>query len=140
MRGAHTIRLGTMGAFLTSLFATYSTGQSQPDYRKGSLPLEEVQPVYSPDLSDSWNRIFNALFSRTVRSRLSKEFAGAASLERVKVMGFADLPVSTSVFKATSPAATAPSSRSIRSWSTLARAAPANVCYSSRLSLGSSER
>jgi hypothetical protein len=97
MRNAHTIRLGTMGAFLMSLFATYSAGQSQPDYRKGSLPLEEVQPVYSPDLSDSWNRIFNALFSRTVRSRLSKEFAGAASLERVEVMGFADLPVSTSI-------------------------------------------
>jgi hypothetical protein len=99
MRGAHTIRLGTIGAFLMGLSATHSAWQLQPDYRTGSLPREEVQPIYSPDLSDCWNRVFNALFSRTVRVRFSKEFAGAAPLERVEVMGFPDLPVSTSTFE-----------------------------------------
>jgi len=58
-----------------------------------------VQPIYSPDLSDSWNRAFCALFARTVRLRLSQEFAGTAPLERVQVMGFPDLPVSTSTFE-----------------------------------------
>jgi hypothetical protein len=52
MRGAHTIRLGTIGAFLMGLTATYSAWQPQPDSRTGSLPHEEVQPIYSPDLSD----------------------------------------------------------------------------------------
>ena len=52
----------SIGAFLMGLIATYSAGQSQPDYRTGSLPREEVQPIYSPDPSDSWNRVFNALF------------------------------------------------------------------------------
>ncbi len=62
-------------------------------------PPEEVLPVYSPDPADSWNRVFHALFARTVRVRLSKEFAGAAPLERVEVSGFPDLPVSTSTFE-----------------------------------------
>jgi hypothetical protein len=99
MRMAHTIRLGTIGAFLLGSTATYSTGQPEPDSRTGSLPHEGVQPVYSPDPSDSWNRVFNALFARTVHLRLSKEFAGAALLERVRVLGFPDLPVSTSTFE-----------------------------------------
>ncbi len=81
------------------LTAAYSVGQTQPDYRSGSVPNDDPQPVYSPDPADSWNRIFNTLFTRTVRLRLSEEFAGAAPLERVRVMGFPDLPVSTTAFE-----------------------------------------
>jgi hypothetical protein len=58
-----------------------------------------VQPIYAPDPSDSWNRAFNALFTRTVRLRLSKEFAGAALLERVKISGFPDLAISTTTYE-----------------------------------------
>jgi hypothetical protein len=99
MRGTHTTRHGMIGAFLMGLAATSSAGQSVSNDRAGSLPAEEVLPVYSPDPADSWNRVFNSLFSRTVRLRLSKEFAGAAPLEQVQVMGFPDLPVSTSTFE-----------------------------------------
>jgi hypothetical protein len=83
MRRTHMTRHGMFGAFLLGLAATSSTGQSVSSDRAGSLPPEEVLPVYSPDPADSWNRVFQALFARTVRVRLSKEFAGAAPLERV---------------------------------------------------------
>jgi hypothetical protein len=88
-----------IGAFLTGLTATSAAGQATPKDRTGLLPPGEVQTVYSPDPADSWNRAFHALFARTVRARLSKEFAGAASLERVRVQGFPDLSVSTSSFE-----------------------------------------
>jgi hypothetical protein len=99
MKRAHTVRIGSIGALVVGLIAISTSGQPQPDYRAGSLPHEEVQPIYSPDRSDSWNRAFNSLFARTVRLRLSKEFAGTAPLERVEVMGFPDLPVSTRTFE-----------------------------------------
>jgi hypothetical protein len=99
MKRTHTTRPGMIWAFLMGLTATSSAGQPVLNDRAGSLPPEEVLPVYSPDPTDSWNRVFHALFARTVRSRLSKEFAGTAPLERVEVMGFPDLPVSTSTFE-----------------------------------------
>jgi hypothetical protein len=74
--------------------ATPSPGQSGPDVRMGSLAKDEPQPVYSADAADSWNRIFYNLFTRTVRARLSAEFAGDAPLEQVEVMGFPRLLVS----------------------------------------------
>ncbi len=94
-----TTRLGMVGALLMSLTATSPAGQPGPNVRRGSLPPEEVQPVYSPDPADSWNRVFNVLFARTVRSRLSKEFAGAELLEPVQVEGFHEFFVSTSTFE-----------------------------------------
>ncbi len=99
MRRFHTARLVMTAVLLMSLTASYSAGQPAPYDPAGSLPPEEVQPVYSPDPSDSWNRVFHALFARTVRARLSKELAGAAPLERVQVSGFPDLAVSTSAFE-----------------------------------------
>jgi hypothetical protein len=99
MRRTDTIRLGMIGAFLTGLTATHAARQPAPNDPTGSLPPEEVQPVYSPDPADSWNRAFHALFARTVRARLSKEFAGTAPLERVRVAGFPDLAISTSSFR-----------------------------------------
>jgi hypothetical protein len=88
-----------IGAFLMALTATSVAGQAGPKDPTGSVPPEEVQSVYSPYPADSWNRAFNALFARTVRARLSKEFAGATSLERVRVHGFPDLSVSTNSFE-----------------------------------------
>jgi hypothetical protein len=95
MRRTHMTRPGMFGAFLMGLAATSAAGQSVSNDRAGSLPPEEVLPVYSPDPADSWNRVFHALFARTVRVRLSKDFAGAAPLERVEVSGFPHLAVST---------------------------------------------
>ena len=139
MRRAHTIRLGSIGAFLMGLTAMYSAGQSQPDYRTGSLPREEVQPVYSPDPSDSWNQVFNALFARTVRLRLSKEFAGALPSERIQAEGFPDLAVSATTFERIESG-----DRAIEPLDPflvhIGSRAPANAYCSSRLSLGSSER
>jgi hypothetical protein len=88
-----------MGAFLMGLTATSAAGQSAPNDRTGSLPPGEVQSVYSPDPADSWNRSFHGLFARTVRARVSKELAGAASLERVRVHGFPDLSITTTSLK-----------------------------------------
>ena len=99
MRRRETIRLGMIGAILMGLTAMYAAGQPAPNDRTGSLPPEEVQPVYSPDPTDSWNLAFHTLFARTVRVRLSKEFAGAAPLERVRVNGFPDLAISMSNFE-----------------------------------------
>lgn len=82
-----------VGSFLLGLGMLDCLAQ-EPDYRTGSLPDDRPRPVYSAEPSDSWNRIFNALFTRTVRFRLSEEFAGAAPLERIQVMGFPDLSVS----------------------------------------------
>jgi hypothetical protein len=99
MRRTHTNRPEIIGVFLMGLTATSFAAQPVSGDRGGSRPPEEVLPVYSPDPADSWNRVFNALFSRTVRLRLSKEFAGTAPLERVEVMGFPELSVSTSTFE-----------------------------------------
>ena len=89
----------SIAAILAASIAASSAAQSGPDYLRGSLPQDRPQPVYAADPSDSWNRIFHALFTRTVRARVSEEFAAAAPLERVRVMGFPDLPVSRASFE-----------------------------------------
>jgi hypothetical protein len=81
-------------AILAGPAATPSAGQSELDHRTAPLADDRPRPIYAADPSDSWNRIFNALFTRTVRVRLSEEFAGPAPLEPVRVMGFPALPVS----------------------------------------------
>jgi hypothetical protein len=88
-----------LATILAVLTADHSAGQAGLDYRTGSLSNDRPQPVYSADPSDSWNRIFHALFTRTVRLRLSGGFAAAAPLERVEVMGFPDLQVSKTIFE-----------------------------------------
>jgi hypothetical protein len=60
---------------------------------------DKPQTIFSADPSDSWNRIFRLLFTRTVRARLSEEFAGSSPLERVQVMGFPELPVTVETFE-----------------------------------------
>jgi hypothetical protein len=85
MTRTHMTWPGMFGAFLMGLAATSVAEQSMSNDRAGSFPPEEVLPVCSPDPADSWNRVFHGLFARTVRVRLSEEFAGAAALERVEV-------------------------------------------------------
>lgn len=101
------MRMFTRPAWLVAPFATVvmsltaacSAGGPEPDYRAGSLSNEEPQAIYSADPSDSWNRTFNTLFTRTVRFRLTEEFAAGAPLERVRINGFPDLPVTTARFE-----------------------------------------
>jgi hypothetical protein len=43
-----------------------------------AFSTDDAQRIYSPDPKDSWNRIFNLLFTRTLKVRLSKEFPEGA--------------------------------------------------------------
>jgi hypothetical protein len=94
MRAPIALARSIMPALALTLVAAPSPGQSGPDVRTGSLAKDGPQPVYSADATDSWNRIFHALFTRTVRVRLSEEFAGDARLEPFRAMGFPDLSIS----------------------------------------------
>lgn len=58
-----------------------------PDYRLGSLAKQEVQPIYSTDPHDPWNRIFYLLFTRTVATRLSEDFKVEEAFVPTEVMG-----------------------------------------------------
>jgi hypothetical protein len=51
--------------------------RQESSYLRGSLAKDEPQPVYSSDPNDAWNRIFHALFTRSVNTRVSDDFADA---------------------------------------------------------------
>ncbi|HEX6732700.1 MAG TPA: hypothetical protein VF074_21960 [Pyrinomonadaceae bacterium] len=56
---------------------------------------DNPESIYAADLNDSWNRIFRALFTRTVKARLSSDFADGAPLVPFRVeMGSFDLRIS----------------------------------------------
>jgi hypothetical protein len=53
--------------------------------------------VYSKDPQDSWNRIFRALFTRTVTVRLTNEYAEGAAFSGTA--GFQHIPISAKTFE-----------------------------------------
>jgi hypothetical protein len=57
-----------------------SSSAARPDLRPkaSSTAADEALPVYGPDARDPWNRIFQQLFTRTVRARLSEELGQGA--------------------------------------------------------------
>jgi len=59
---------------------------------------DDPQSVYAADPNDSWNRIFQLLFTRTVKARLSSEFKEGAPFTRAEGMGVPALQISTRVF------------------------------------------
>ena len=65
---------------LHGLTVFLGTGLSQDSaaYLAGSLTKDEPQAVYADDPNDCWNRIFFHLFTRTLRIRLSEDFAEGA--------------------------------------------------------------
>jgi hypothetical protein len=54
--------------------------------------------VYAADPKDAWNRIFQLLFTRTVKARLSSEFKEGAPFALAEGMGVPALRISTRVF------------------------------------------
>src|ERR1051325_9759933 len=46
------------------------------------------QLIYSSNPKDNWNRIFNLLFTRILKVRLSKEFPQAAPFEKLRKTNF----------------------------------------------------
>lgn len=69
------------------------------DYRAGSLAKQEVQPVYSADLHDPWNRIFYLLFTRKVEARLTRDFSVEGPFVPTHVMGDSALPVTERTYE-----------------------------------------
>jgi hypothetical protein len=59
----------------------------------------ETGLIFSAESNDSWNRIFTALFTRTVRTRLTDDFPDAAPFSAIKAMGSGELRVSDRVFE-----------------------------------------
>src|SRR5262245_22389697 len=45
------------------------------DPLRDSLPRDDVQPIYSAELDDPWNRAFHLFFTRSVRAGLLEERA-----------------------------------------------------------------
>jgi hypothetical protein len=60
---------------------------------------DNPQSIYAADPNDSWNRIFRALFTRTVKARLSSDFPEGAPFVHFRVrMGSFDLRLSRDKF------------------------------------------
>ena len=72
-----------VGVIVTISFAA----RSVPDYKRGSLRKNTPQAVYADDPKDAWNRIFYSLFTRTVKTRLAKEFGTSEPFVPVGGMG-----------------------------------------------------
>ncbi|CAN5881565.1 hypothetical protein BH18ACI4_BH18ACI4_08010 [soil metagenome] len=59
---------------------------------------DDLRSIYSADPNDSWNRIFQLLFTRTVKAHLSSEFKEGAPFTRAEGMGIPALRISARVF------------------------------------------
>ena len=79
--------------------ALLCSAQSGLNPRFGSLPKDEPQAIYHPDPGDAWNRIFYCLFTRTVKTGLSRDFSEGAPFISAQIMGFPEFPVSASLFE-----------------------------------------
>ena len=68
---------------------------------RAAATQEQVQTVYSDDVTDPWNRLFSVMFSRTVQHRKTSEFADAGPFERLgdPVPVFFPFSVSTRTFE-----------------------------------------
>lgn len=75
-------RTACVTLLLLAAAAAQSTGppRSGPSAAAGQL-LSTSPLIYSSDPADAWNRIFAALFTRVVRTRMTDEFAGAGPFE-----------------------------------------------------------
>src|SRR5713226_1002874 len=66
----------------------------------GRPVADEPLPIYARDPRDAWNRIFQQLFTRTVRTRVSEEFGQGAPFTTPAYRPFpARLRVSTRLFE-----------------------------------------
>jgi hypothetical protein len=73
------IGVGTLALFdLICLTLICLTLASAEVAQQPKVAISKPGPVYSPDVNDSWNRIFCFLFSRTMDVRLSNEFPEGA--------------------------------------------------------------
>lgn len=60
---------------------------------------DNPESIYAADPNDSWNRIFRALFTRTVKARLSSDFPeGAPLVSFTEAMGVSPLRISRATF------------------------------------------
>ena len=59
---------------------------------KPAFLSDNTQSIYAADPNDSWNRIFRALFTRTVKSRVSDAFPEGAPFVRVEDVGMRAAP------------------------------------------------
>src|SRR5215472_5506305 len=93
------ILLGSLFAPALSSIIALSPARSGVDYRSGSLSKNEPQAIYSSDPRDSWNRIFYCLFTRTVKTRLAKDFPEGAPFAPLEMMGHRDMQASKNLFE-----------------------------------------
>jgi hypothetical protein len=75
------------------------TSPANYDQAAAWFSSDDPQSVYAADPKDSWNRIFQLLFTRTVKARLSSEFKEGAPFTRAEGMGVPALRISTRVFE-----------------------------------------
>jgi len=78
--------------------ACESQAEQDPYGRDAAARGEPVQAIYSEDLTDPWNRLFSAMFTRTVRHRRTSEFPDAGPFQALGENEFRRFPVSTRVF------------------------------------------
>jgi hypothetical protein len=90
------------------MFAISATSCVRPSAATVQLPPAPVfvsdnpQSIYAADPNDSWNRIFHALFTRTLKARVSDAFPEGAPFESFHVrMGSFPIRLSTRKFSRT---------------------------------------
>ena len=86
---------GRTTLFVSIMAAVLCAPAHIADYRAGSLAKQEVQPIYSANPQDPWNRIFYLLFTRTVKPRLSEDFKGEGPFAPTEIMGNPSLLVTS---------------------------------------------
>lgn len=88
-------------AYLKQSIWKIQTSQANANQAAALFSSDDPQSVFSADPKDAWNRIFQLLFTRTVKARLSSEFKKGAPFSRAEGMGVPALRISTRVFAQT---------------------------------------
>lgn len=91
------VSLGVFGFAFLPLSHTVGTPSRSDSI---SIP-DNVEPIYSSDPNDPWNRIFHLLFTRTLKVDVSSDFPEAGPFVSAEAMAVPGLRISTRRFERT---------------------------------------
>jgi len=95
------VAFGLIAARYWKRFVLHQSITSLPKNEMETPLIVDPQAIYPTTPSDSWNRIFHCLFTRTVKARVSEEFADGAPFTQAQVIVSPRLRVSTRLFERT---------------------------------------
>jgi len=97
--GSLIVAFGLIAVQYLGRFVLHQSITALPKNEMDAPLLADPQGVYPTTPSDSWNRIFHCLFTRTVKARVSEEFADGAPFTRTEVIMSRPFRVSARLFE-----------------------------------------